>query len=190
MKTRIIGIGNGGCNIVDDLRKINLSHETEFVYYDYESDDLHRHGNEKDRRILLDIGHPADIPIADNRVDVTIVASALGGSATTIFSGKISRAYQQRTGIMIGVMTLPLKMEGIVQCEQAQEMLKNLKAFYDVSIIQDNEKLPGDLNVIQMNLPLCETLGTAMNKFSNSQSANDLKALFMKEVQSQCLMIE
>ncbi|MCH5173902.1 MAG: hypothetical protein J1D85_06805 [Bacteroidales bacterium] len=190
MKTRIIGIGNGGCNIVDDLRKVNLTHEVEFVYYDYESEELRRHGNDNDCRILLDIGHPADIPIADNKVDVTIVASALGGRATTMFSEKISLAYRQLTGTMVGAMTLPFKTEGTVQCEKAKEFLKNLKASYDVSIIQDNDKLPGGLNVIQMNLPLCEAVGTAINKFSNSQQEDNLKALLIEEVQSQCLIIE
>lgn len=190
MKTRIIGIGNGGCNIVDDLRRNNSFCEAEFVYYDYESDDLNRHGNDNDHRFLLDIEHPADIPIVDNKVDVTIVASALGGRATTIFSEKISLACRQLTNIMIGAMTLPLKMEGLEQYEKAEDIRSILKALYDVSIIQDNEKLSGDLFIAQMNVPLCEALGIAINRFSDSQPEHDMKALLMREVQSKCLVIE
>ena len=190
MKTKIIGIGNGGCNIVDDLRRNDSFCEAEFVYYDYESEDLNRHGNDNDHRFLLDIEHPADIPIVDNKVDVTIVASALGGRVTTLFSEKISLAYRQLTNVMIGAMALPLKMEGLVQCEKAAEIRNILKTLYDVSIIQDNEKLSGDLFITQMNVPLCEALGIAINSFSDSQPEHDLRALLIKEVQSKCLIIE
>ena len=87
-------------------------------------------------------------------------------------------------------MTLPLKMEGLEQCKKAEDIRNILKALYDVSIIQDNEKLSGDLFITQMNVPLCEALGIAINSFSDSQPEHDMKTLLIKEVQSNCLVIE
>ena len=192
MKISIVGIGNGGCNILDDIQKDEYYADAKFVYCDYEADDLSRHGKDHDCKFLLNIEHLNDFSFADENADLTIIASALGGRATSTFSAQITEACKKRSKMVLGAITLPLSIEGQHRIDCAKQTLDTLKPLYDALLIQDNTAIPQNLGIGDMNAPLCsglKILCTALNE-PNVNELNDLSETDVKFIASNGLVIE
>lgn len=158
MTIKLIGIGNGGCNIIDDIRKDEFYTDAQFVYCDYEARALSKHGRDYDCRFQLNLEQPNVFSFADERTDLTIIASTLGGLATSRFSAQITEACKKSSKMVLGVLTLPFEWEGSLFLREAKQTLEVLKPLYDAFLIQDNGKLPKGINVTMMNMYLCSSL--------------------------------
>ena len=191
MTIRIIGIGNGGCNILDDIQNDEYYADAKFVYCDYEADDLSKHGKEHDCKFLLNLEQPNDFSFADD-TDLTIIASALGGRATSTFSAQITEACKRRSKMIIGVIALPFAMEGQRRIDTAKQILKTLKPLYDALLIQDNALVPKNIGLSDMNDPICcglKRLCMAL-KESNVYNLNALSTADIEYIASKGVAIE
>ena len=191
MTIRIIGIGNGGCNILDDIQKDGYYADAKFVYCDYEADDLSRHGKEHDCKLLLNLEQPNDFSFADD-TDLTIIASALGGRATSTFSAQITETCKKGSKMIIGVIALPFAMEGQRRIDTAKQILETLKPLYDALLIQDNALISKNIELSDMNEPICSGLKKLCMalKESNVYALNALSTADTEYIASKGLVIE
>lgn len=191
MTIRIVGIGNGGCNILDDIQKDEYYADVKFVYCDYEADDLSKHGKGHDCKLLLNLEQPNNFSFADD-TDLTIIASALGGRATSTFSAQITEACKRRSKMIIGVIALPFAMEGQRRIDTAKQILKTLKPLYDVLLIQDNALIQKKIELSDMNEPICcglKRFCMVLNE-ANVYNLNALSTADIEYISSKGLVIE
>ena len=187
MKIRVVGIGNGGCNIADRLGHGAVFADMDTVYYDYETDDLHRHSDERSVKCLLDIDCQFDFNIFGDHYDITIIASSLGGRATSEFSRRIAKEYRRWSKLTIGIVTFPFVCEGPQRNIAAESTYNDLKTDFDIIIVQKTEFIPGDMPVNHINTLLCETVCRALEQFiyEHTPNAPTLKSLLISSVEPQ-----
>ena len=101
MKIRILGVGNGGCNILDDIQKDEYYADATFVFCDDNADDLNKHGKRSDCKFLLNMEQPNDFLFADESMDLTVIASALGGRTTSTFTAQITEACRKQSKMVL-----------------------------------------------------------------------------------------
>lgn len=173
MKIRILGVGNGGCNILDDIQKDEYYADATFVYCDDNADDLNKHGKRSDCKFLLNMEQPNDFLFADESMDLTIIASALGGRTTSTFTAQITEACRKQSKMVLGVIAMPFATEGQQCVDTAKQALEALNPLYDVLLIQYNDQIPGNLLISDANDPLC----SGLKRLCLSLKVYDLNAL-------------
>lgn len=192
MTIRIIGVGNGGCNILDDIQKDEYYADTTFVYCDDDADALNKHGKGSDCNVLLKIELPNDFSFADESIDLTIIASALGGRTTSTFTAQITEACRKQSKMVLGVIAMPFAMEGQQCVDTAKQDLEALRPLYDALLIQYNDLIPKNLLISDMNDPLCSGLKRLCVALNESK-VYDLNALSIADtayIASKGLVIE
>lgn len=180
MTIRIIGVGNGGCNILDDIQKDEYYADATFVYCDSDARSLNRHGKGADCKLLLNVEQSNDFLFADESIDLTIIASALGGRTTSTFTAQITEASRKQSKMVLGVIAMPFATEGQQCVDTAKQILEALRPLYDALLIQYNDLIPGYLLISDMNDPLCSGLRRLCLAL-NESNAYDLNALSMAD---------
>lgn len=156
---KIIAVGNAGGNIADSIRKQGIGvRDAEFVYYDTDTESLYKHGKKEDTHILLPKEANAEehFDASLNGVDTLIITAGLGGNTGSIYAPCIAWSSEDmNVENVIAFVSMPFTLEGEDKRAIAMESLENLKNLCDEVIVQENDKLDGELGITDMDAALC-----------------------------------
>ncbi len=170
---KVVGVGGAGNNMGDWLYHKGVK-GAEIILLN--TDKAHLDAREADRKILigkettrglgaggfLEIGEQAakeslpEIKDALKGADMVFVCAGMGGGTGTGGAPVVAQVAKELGAIVIGVATMPFKMEG-ARVEKAEIGLQKLRQHCDTVIVIDNNRL------IEMagQLPLAQALGVA-----------------------------
>ena len=155
---KVMGCGGGGCNTIIRLVEAGLPGVS---LYACNTDAQHLLAIHSPRKILLGrrltkglgagaiphVGEEAareseeELKAALNGADILFVTCGLGGGTGTGSAAVVSKLAKEMGALVIGVVTLPFKAEGIVRLENAEWGLENLRRCADTVIVVPNDKL-------------------------------------------------
>lgn len=156
---KIVAIGNAGGNIADSIRKQGIGvGDAEFVYYDTDKESLYMHGRETDTHILLPEEAKAEEYFNGvlNGVETLIITAGLSGKTGGTYA--LCAAWSSEdmnVENVIAFVSMPFTLEGEDKRAIAMESLENLKNLCDEVIVQENDKLDGELGITDMDADLC-----------------------------------
>jgi cell division protein FtsZ len=188
-KIKVIGVGGGGCNAVDNMIASNMK-GVEFIAANTDLQAL----RESKASIKLqlgakitkglgaganpEIGKSAAIEDRDrikeilNGADMVFITAGLGGGTGTGGAPIIAEVAKEIGALTVGVVTKPFLFEGRKRGRQAEEGLKELKDKVDTLIAIPNERL---LTISQKNTSLLEAFKMADEVLLNAvQGISDL----------------
>ena len=165
-KISVVGIGGMGSNAINRLAAIGIEGATTIAL---NTDIKHLKTVKSDKRILIggqltrglgaggfpDVGKQAAEETISNikkemgDVDMLFLVAGMGGGTGTGAAPTIAEAAKAKGAIVIGVTTMPFKIEGS-RMEKAEYGLNKLRQMCDTVIVIENDKL----NQIAGNLPL------------------------------------
>lgn len=171
-KIDILGIGGGGCNIVSwikegvegadvfalnsDAQHLSVTKAGTKILIGYKTTGGLGCGGSPDQGTLAAEESAIDIERAIGDSDLAILATTLGGGTGTGATPVIARIAKEAGALTIGVVTIPLEVEG-TRLTHAKEGLKNLVEACDSVIVIDNNSI----RQVAGNLPLKEAFGVA-----------------------------
>jgi cell division protein FtsZ len=155
---KIIGCGGGGCNTINRIVEAGIPG---VQLYAANTDAQHLLAIHSPRKILLgrrvtrglgagalpQVGEEAareseeELKAALNGADICFVTCGLGGGTGTGSASVVAKIAKDQGALVIGVVTLPFKAEGIVRMENAEWGLEQLRTNADTVIVVPNDKL-------------------------------------------------
>lgn len=155
MKKNVIAIGNGGCNIADDISaQVNVK-EVSFVYCDLDENELAHHGSIKDLHITPnDIEKICEIVNVD-RDDLILIVSCLGGKAGSTFAPRIAEKMATTGATVAAFVSKPMRLEGRRRLQLAQDAENNLRKYCKIVVAKSNETLSEQIALDSINHFLC-----------------------------------
>ena len=155
---KIIGCGGGGCNTINRIVEAGIPG---VQLYAANTDAQHLLAIHSPRKILLgrritrglgagalpQVGEEAareseeELKAALNNADIVFVTCGLGGGTGTGAASVVSKIAKDLGALVIGVVTLPFRAEGIVRMENAEWGLEQLRTNADTVIVVPNDKL-------------------------------------------------
>jgi len=155
---KIIGCGGGGCNTINRIVEAGIPG---VQLYAANTDAQHLLAIHSPRKILLgrrvtrglgagalpQVGEEAareseeELKAALNGADICFVTCGLGGGTGTGSASVVAKIAKDQGALVIGVVTLPFKAEGIVRMEKAEWGLEQLRTNADTVIVVPNDKL-------------------------------------------------
>ena len=176
MIVTIIGVGNGGLNIAQDLISAEIFHEHALIVVDTSIEDLERNSANADKAFLVSPFHTnkkvrADLTgevdnIIDETADTVIVCASLGGKTGSKYAPLIALDAILRGKFVVSLTSMPFSYEGKKKWEQAANTKMQLIASSNISIVQDNDRLSEiepELNFGELNKPIIDTLKSIMS---------------------------
>ena len=170
-KQTIIGIGNGGFNIAQDLISTEIFPEYSLFVLDSNKEDLERNSVNADKYFLVEALHynkkvRADLTdlvdnIIDETTDTVIICASLGGKTGSKFAPLIALDAILRGKFVVSLTSMPFSYEGKKKWEKAANSKMQLIASSKVIIVQDNNRLSDvkpELNLAELNIPIIDTL--------------------------------
>lgn len=168
---KVIGVGGGGCNMVNHMARDNIK-DIELMVANTDEQALQISLAEK--RIQLgekltrglgagmkpEIGMKAaeesfeSLKEAMKGADLVFVATGLGGGTGTGASAVVARAAKEAGALTVGVVTQPFSFEGSKRAKFAKEGLECLKDECDSMVVIKNDKL---LATIERNVGIAES---------------------------------
>lgn len=169
MKKIVIAIGNGGCNIADDISSKANVKDVSFIYCDLDEHELATHGTIND----LYVG-PDDIEGICEVVkvcsdDLVLIVSCLGGKAGSTFAPIIAEKMAESGATVSAFVSKPLRLEGECRLLAAQEAENRLRKCCKLVVCQDNEKLSEQIALDSINESLCKQ-ATALLSMNQTDS--------------------
>lgn len=168
----VLGIGGGGCNIVSwmkdgikgakvlainsDAQHLSVIKAGEKLLLGYKTTGGLGCGGFPDQGTLAAEESALEIERAIGDSDLGILTTTLGGGTGTGATPVIARITKELGTLTIGVVTIPLDVEGI-RLTQAKEGLKSLVDICDSVIVIDNNSL----RKVAGKLPLKDAFGVA-----------------------------
>lgn len=149
---RVVAVGNGAGNIVDQLRKNKTFPYVEFLFCDTDEEALNRHGNPEDRHIVLTPNMEKvckDIH-SDNDI-ATILVCCLGGKTTSKYAMEIAQELWDYSDKTYFFATIPSVIEGAMRRSNSFSNFEDVADLFDVAVLQDNDMIPEYLNMTQMD---------------------------------------
>lgn len=157
----VIGIGGGGCNLVNKLVDSKIDESVKMLVANTDINHLHKVKLEKSQKIILgpkltkgrgagynpEIGHQAAeesrerITSALEGSDIVIISTGLGGGTGTGATPIVAQISQELGALTIGVVTKPMISEGAERNRIANECLQNLRESFHGLIVIPNEKM-------------------------------------------------
>ena len=152
MSTIVVTVGNGGGNVVDDFRKTRTETPgVEYLYLDQDHEQLECHGNGDERKVILEKScKTLGENFADN-YDTVVLVVCLGGFTGNYYADAIAEELRGHCRKLLCIASLPFEFEGRVKRINAVAALGNIKRWCDLTAIQDNNCLPGDIDFSDLN---------------------------------------
>ncbi|MBM4248141.1 MAG: cell division protein FtsZ [Euryarchaeota archaeon] len=155
---KIIGCGGAGCNTINRIVEAGIPG---VQLYAANTDAQHLLAIHSPRKILLgrrvtrglgagalpQVGEEAareseeELKAALNGADICFVTCGLGGGTGTGSASVVSKIAKDLGALVIGVVTLPFRAEGVVRMENAEWGLEQLRSNADTVIVVPNDKL-------------------------------------------------
>lgn len=170
MSTIVVAVGNGAGNVIDDFRKIRPDlPDIEYLYLDEDTTQLERHGTGHERKEILERSCETLRNIFAERYDVVILVVCLGGFTGNYYGDAIAEELRGKCEKFLCIASLPFEFEGRIKRINAVAALGNIEQWCDLMAIQDNNCLPGDIDISDINGPMVITLGV-LQRLSNNLS--------------------
>ncbi|MBR6098618.1 hypothetical protein IKP85_02615 [bacterium] len=170
-KIKVIGVGTGGCNAVNHMIKCGLA-DVEFWLMNTDKQLLEL--GRTDNRILLGVKTTKGLGAGDDYeiwkqaaeeskheiikalegADMVIITTGLGGGTGTGATPVIAKIAKELGILTVAVVTKPFTFEGKRRTTIAEEGIKNLKQYFDKTVIIENDKL---LQVVKRTISINET---------------------------------
>ena len=175
----IIGVGNGGLNIAQDLISAEIFHEHALIVVDTSKEDLKRNSECADKSFFLEPFHTnkkvrADLTnlvdyIIDETADTVIVCATLGGKTGSKYAPLIALDAILKGKFVVSLISMPYFYEGKKKWEEASNSKMQLIASSNMTIVQDNNRVSDvkpELNFKELNKPIIDTLKSIMSSHS------------------------
>ncbi|MDP2930294.1 MAG: cell division protein FtsZ, partial [bacterium] len=157
-KVRVIGIGDGGSNIVLQLSKslprvefavantdwrMQKKFSNQVKILNFGEKYTHGAGAGSDVELARQAGLAEKDKIAKflKGTDLCFLVSCLGGGTGSGASPVFARLAQQEGALTFGIFTLPFKFEGEKKMEVAREALEKVRPYLNAVLVLPNEKL-------------------------------------------------
>jgi len=155
MSTIVVAVGNGGGNVVDHFRKANSNIAgVEYLYLDEDQVQLESHGMGYERKAILERSCKT---LGDNyaaKYDVAILVVCLGRTTGNYYADAVAEELRERCKKLLCIASLPFKFEGRIKRINAVAALGNIKRWCDMVAIQDNERLPTEIDISDINVSM------------------------------------
>lgn len=174
MSPTIIAVGNGGCNIVSELRQRGCLHDATYWACDTSAKDLAQHADCVDKTFLLEriVGtvKAADVRSirrmvkqASNRL---VLVGTLGGQTGSKYLPLLALGAVLRGRTVYAVVARPLDCEGPLTHDLAEKAMRKLAASSSMTLVLENQALTQipNLPFHHMNRPLVETVSAVCAK--------------------------
>jgi cell division protein FtsZ len=164
---KVVGVGGGGCNAVDSMKKRGLS-GVEFVAINTDSQVLQKSGATSKlqigKNITRGLGAGADPNVGKKAAeedkekikdvlqgsDMVFITAGMGGGTGTGASPLVASVAKSLGSLVVGIVTKPFKWEGKKRTMNAEQGINEIKEFVDSLIVIPNERI---LNIMD------ETIG-------------------------------
>ena len=174
-KIKVVGVGGGGCNVVNTMIKEGLS-RVEYIVANTDSQALNASlaptKVQLGAEITKGLGAGANPEIGKKAAldeyeklgevldgaDMVFITAGMGGGTGTGASPVIANLCKELGALTVGVVTKPFNFEGKKRARQAKEGIKNLEENVDSLIIIPNQRL---LHIAGEGLSLVDTFKTA-----------------------------
>jgi len=162
IKIKILGVGGGGCNMIEHLREKYLQDfSAEYIDLIAINTDIQVLNNSQSKTIAIgknltkglgagmrpEIGRDAALENYEEIVeelegaDMVFIASGMGGGTGTGAAPIVAQAAKEVGALTISIVTKPFNFEGSKRKKYAIEGIKELEKFTDSLIVIENEKL-------------------------------------------------
>lgn len=160
---KIVGVGGGGCNAIDNMVKSGLKH-VEFICANTDAKALSRNHAHH----LLQLGHSltrglgaGSMPEVGKKsamedrekiaailrgTDMLFIAAGMGGGTGTGAAPVIADIARSLNILTVGVVTRPFEYEGPKRRKTADEGIEEMRKYVDSLIVIPNEKLMTELD--------------------------------------------
>jgi len=181
---KVIGVGGGGCNVVTEIYKTGLSN-IDLMLCNTDKQALDNNPvNEKIKLGVKGLGAGCDprkgreaaiqskediIRSLGDNIEMVFVTACLGGGTGTGAAPVIAEIAQSMKKLVVGVVTIPFRVEGAEFMTRAMDGLNELRKHVDSMLIIDNQKIYqvyGDLTMKQAFQKVNEVLVTAVKTIS------------------------
>jgi len=156
---KVIGVGGGGCNAVNNMHEMGIV-GVEYYVCNTDIQDLHKSAvknriqigkelteglgagahPEKGKEALMETEkYIKDILSSDT--EVVFITAGMGGGTGTGAAPEIARLAHKMGVLTIGVVSVPFSFEGRSKMEQAMRGIDELEKFLDAIIIVINDKI-------------------------------------------------
>jgi cell division protein FtsZ len=156
-KIRVIGVGGGGGNAVNNMIRMGLS-GVDFLVANTDSQSLEK--NEAKSKIKIgkdirglgaggnpEVGHSAaqeseeELREMIKDSDMIFVTAGMGGGTGTGAAPYIAKVAQELGALVVGIVTKPFSWEGLKRSRTAESGISELRQFVDSLIVIRNQKL-------------------------------------------------
>ncbi len=169
-RIRVVGIGGGGCNAVDRMRRAKIR-DVEFVAVNTDVqvlEVLEAHkvvqigakltgglGAGGDPEVGRKAAEESEGDLRDllEDVDMVFLTAGMGGGTGTGASSVIARLAKESNVLTVGIVTKPFSFEGRQRAERAKKGIEELRQYVDTLITIPNDRL---LKVAPSDLPLLQ----------------------------------
>lgn len=157
-KIKVIGVGGGGCNAIDNMISGNLE-GVELIAANTDSQALNENKSRKKIQLGLrttkglgagsdpEIGRKAaeeseqDILEAIKDAEMVFVTCGMGGGTGTGAAPVVARIAKDAQALVVGIVTRPFDYEGEVRKQNAEIGIQELRKNVDAFIVIPNEKI-------------------------------------------------
>lgn len=172
---RVVAVGNGAGNIVDQLRRNKTYPDVKFVYCDTDVEMLDTHGVETDKHVLLtpNMERVRKDVHSDNDI-ATVLVCCLGGKTTSKYVLEIARVLSDYSDKTFYMASIPASYEGTERRANAISVFEDITKECEIAVLQDNDNVPGCLNISQMDngiVKFLDLLLSHLKKFRNEEEA-------------------
>lgn len=160
---KVIGVGGGGCNAVDNMMRIGIKH-VEYICANTDAKALSRNKAHH----LIQLGHSltrglgaGSVPEVGKKAamedreklasllkgtDMLFIASGMGGGTGTGAAPVIADIARSLNILTVGVVTRPFQYEGEKRSKIADDGINEMRKYVDSLIVIPNEKLMTELD--------------------------------------------
>ena len=181
-KIRVVGVGGGGGNAIDDMISRGLDH-VEFIAINTDMQSLDRseahHKIQAGKNLTRGLGAGADPSVGYRAVeedkeeitgvlqgsDMVFVTAGMGGGTGTGGAPVVANMAKGTGALVVGIVTKPFHFEGGRRMAQAEEGIEELRKHVDTLIVIPNQKL---LTLVEKNTGLMEAFKMANQVLFNA----------------------
>ncbi len=160
---RVVALDNAGGNIVDRLLSLGDFPDIQFVFCDTYEVDLMKHGRSTDRHVLLSNLPKCHEDLHDDNELMAVLVTGLGGECSNRFGYDVIHELWNYADRTYCFATLPTAFEGTERCRKATELFDWINQYSDITVLQDNGKLPENISINDMDYCLASLLQLALD---------------------------
>lgn len=182
MNETIIAVGNGGYNLATDLIAAGLFPDSRLFVCDTNEENLEKHSANATATFLVEKLHgkvnSSVAPIVEDIVakasESVIICTTLGGMTGSKYAPLIALAAILKGKFVCSFFSMPYDLEGRQKNKRAMNAHMQLIASSNFAVQQNNDRLKDveSLGLNDINLPLVDTLKSAMSDRSLAELAN------------------